>query len=169
MVATFIVHLLHQNKFSVEITKVSFWKTAYLHVHLIFNLYMHWLVGRGPQLVLKYRKMLIQKILLFLTTSTILQMLGFHCAKNSFSHTMVYDIILLSGAMLVPGMNWFDPSTNPFMYTLITGLQQRKNYFTFDIPQHTMSLSKFSGFLSVTSEYYLLAQSIIWRYKHEFQ
>ena len=64
---------------------------------------MHWLVGRGLQLMHMCGKMLISKVLLFQRTSTILQMLVFHHAKNFSFHTMGSNITWLNGVVLVSG------------------------------------------------------------------
>ena len=103
-VATSTALPLHVNVLPIEIAKVLHHRTVSLDVHLIFNLSLHILDGKGQQPTREYTRVPFQMALISLRVNIILQMQVSHLPINFLFLIMQSIIIWLNGVMSTPGM-----------------------------------------------------------------
>lgn len=114
MTVTFTVHLLQFNAHPIETAKAVSFKTEYLDAHLICNLFLPILDGRGQQQICRCMRVLLQMGWIYPQVNTIWQMLGSLLPMSFWSLIVVYDTILLNGVRPMPGtfpwsvfMKWY--------------------------------------------------------------
>ena len=82
MAVTSTVHHHQLIDNSIETTKYSSLKTAFLQVPLLSTVYTVYVVGRALHLMLEFWMMHFQNALKFQKEDTILLMLASHCARS---------------------------------------------------------------------------------------